>query len=385
MAPIKGKRANPDKGNAPGARLNSIGVPAGALGALLDHLDGRGDGAASVKRIHSRWPFRHGAIRLTLEHPGGSRSEIMVACRNLSRGGAGLLHCAYVHMGTPCIVHLPLLSGGVSAQAGTIVRCTHLRDLIHELGVCFRENIPLSDFVERDPLLGGSSFEKVDPASLSGSVLAITRSEDDDRNLMQFLAETKLELRFAHSLTQAIECAAAPPDVIMLDLAVPEASEILNTLRKGCSDAPVIAFAEEAGAAVRQQLVELDVAGFLLKPLTSDSLRNALADCRFAASSGSLTPGTGMPAPVVHKCVEVLLATTGELQQAVLGEDAMRCFALAQQIRGVAFQLGLREVVRAADATGARVAASMSVPDAAEQIHQLIGMCRRVRQSAHAA
>ena len=147
------------------------------------------------------------------------------------------------------------------------------------------------------------------------------------------------------------------PDV-QLTLATPEGPGMLHALRKSRSDAPVIAFGEEAGAAVRQQLIDLDVAGFLLKPLSGESLHNALADCRFAADSRSLTPGTGIPASVVHKCVEVLLATTGELQQAVLGDDAMRCFALAQQIRGVAFQLGLREVVRAADATGARVAVS---------------------------
>ena len=88
---------------------------------------------------------------------------------------------------------------------------------------------------------------------------------------------------------------------------------------------------------------------------------------------------------MIHTCVEVLRAGAGELRGAMVGGDAMRCFALAQQRRGVAAQIGLAELVEAADALAAKVAQSMSVADASEEIHALLRLCRRVKAPGRAA
>ncbi|HZW10814.1 MAG TPA: PilZ domain-containing protein [Phycisphaerales bacterium] len=385
MPPIRGRRA-PTANFSSGSRPNTIGVPDRALDDLLDLLDGRSaNSAAAAKRTHARWPFRHGSIRLTLEHPGGSLADVLVACRNLSRGGAGVLHGAYVHVGTRCTVHLPQDDGKVAAHSGTVVRCIHVSGRVHELGICFSRPIELAHFVELDPTQGASTFEKVDAGGLKGTVLAVIANDMDERIISHYLSATQLGVKFARSLKDVESLMSVQCSAIIIDLAVEDAPEALACLRRQGVDAPVIAIGDSADVMTKHQLQSMEASAFLARPLQSDHLLSALADGLLAADANALTPDPGLPAPVVESCVALVRSLADQLRGLLAENDAVRGFACCQQIRSAGLQLGLSELVGAAETAGSRVASTMSPRDALPEVEELIHTCKRVRAARRAA
>ncbi len=123
---------------AAAGRSNTLGLSRLALEEVHATLD-----AADSKvtrddtRAYARVPVRGDAIAVCLEHPGGTTAELLMAGRNLSRGGVSLLHSGFVHAGTRCIVRLPLSSDLVASFPGEVVRCTHRGGQLHEIGVKF--------------------------------------------------------------------------------------------------------------------------------------------------------------------------------------------------------------------------------------------------------
>lgn len=382
MPPIRGRAAKSSSKNKSGTRINTVGYDERNLNALLDTLDKTNSAQpASIKRVHARWPYRMGSLKLALDHPGGSRVDITVACRNLSRGGAGVLHSAYVHTGTLCEIELPKPDGSTVSRTGTIVRCSHVKGLVHELGIQFDEPIHLRSFVTLDPFLGGSSFENVDPGELIGTALVVVSSDIDKRIIGHFLSETQLKLRFVQTTEEAIEQSQDNCDVIMLDLTIDHALDTLTALRKNGVVAPVIALGEEANSDVRNILEQYDINMFVLKPLNNDLLISALAECLLINSGEDIMGDSvaGVSPAILNNCLELTKSLAGELREALNEEDPMKCFALCQQIRGAALQLNLTQIIDVADKAATNVAASMSTDEAKEDIEELIAMCERLK------
>lgn len=125
-------------GLAAAGRSNTLGLSRLALDhlhATLDAFDAKIE--RDDARAYARVPVRAGAIGVCLEHPGGTRVELQMAGRNLSRGGISLLHSGFVHAGTKCVVRLPLVASRVGTFRGEVVRCTHRGGLLHEIGIRF--------------------------------------------------------------------------------------------------------------------------------------------------------------------------------------------------------------------------------------------------------
>ncbi len=69
MPSIRGRKTDAASAAGPGTRPNTIGVPERDLGDLMDRLDDRNGGhEGNMKRTFARWPFRHGSLKLLLEH-----------------------------------------------------------------------------------------------------------------------------------------------------------------------------------------------------------------------------------------------------------------------------------------------------------------------------
>jgi hypothetical protein len=129
----------------------------------------------------------------------------------------------------------------------------------------------------------------------------------------------------------------------------------------------------------------MEACAFLARPLQSDHLLSALADGMLAADTNALTPDSALPAPVVESCVSVVRSLADQLRGLLAENDPMRGFACCQQIRSAGLQLGLTELVAAADRAGAKVASTMSPRDALAEVEELIHMCKRVRLPRRAA
>lgn len=388
MPPIRGRKADATSAKGPGMRPNTIGVPERELTELMDLLDERNAGHdGNVRRIHARWPFRHTSLPLTLEHPGGSRAVFQVACRNLSRGGTGVLHNAFAHAGTRCLPEMPKLDGHRESIRSTIVRCTHRRGVIHELGVKFEEPIQLSDFVELDPLMGWSSFEKVDPGKLAGTLIVLTESELDERILGHYLNETQLKLKCFKGAADIAALERGSGDVALIDLGVEGAKELFATVRDKAIAAAAVAIGPDASTATRMILQEVVADGFIFKPLSSDRLLSILADCLLGSDAVQIDPalaGEGSGAQV-KSCIEQWQSCAAEIREAITADDPMRVYAICQHIKAIAMPIGLRPIARLADQTSTTVAQTMSATESAAKLQELARACERVRVSGGSA
>lgn len=102
-------------------------------------------------RSEPRYPLR-GDQRMEawVRHPAGNEVSLLVAARNLSANGAGILHGHFLHAGTRIVLRLRAESGDLLSVEGKAVRCRHINRHIHDVGIRFRRAIDPGMFVEID-------------------------------------------------------------------------------------------------------------------------------------------------------------------------------------------------------------------------------------------
>jgi hypothetical protein len=137
------------KSNTP---KNSVSLPEAKRGELLDRLDGKGGSTERgnrrhERRIDTRFEYRMRDVIVRVEHLAGGTSDLPVSSRNLSSGGIGFLHGAYMHIGSKCLVVLITKNKEVVQMHGAVVMCRHLEGLVHEIGVQFEGRILPERFV----------------------------------------------------------------------------------------------------------------------------------------------------------------------------------------------------------------------------------------------
>jgi hypothetical protein len=78
----------------------------------------------------------------------GGTTQFAVKCRNISRRGVGFLHGGYVHPGTLCEVTIITKRRVGFRATGKVVRCQHIGDKIHEVGVRLDSDLDLVELVQ---------------------------------------------------------------------------------------------------------------------------------------------------------------------------------------------------------------------------------------------
>lgn len=277
--------------------MNSLNVQDKSLKKLLDQLNARGMAGSeelapshSKKREFARCEFRKEAIEMQIEHPGGSTATIRVICRNLSRGGASVLHASFVHVGCACKVILPHLRRGPMAVPGKIVRCQHRGGVVHELGIAFGRPIRVRDFVSTDPFSTAFSLENVDPMTLGGTLVHIEPNEGFRTHVAGIMSETKMKLLEFPSVEASL--AAAKEATVILasgDLEGLPPKELVQSLRDAAVSAPILIVMTQ-GQRSMTQAAGVPAAAFFTRPVARDLLFKAIAECSlsdapFAVSS----------------------------------------------------------------------------------------------------
>ena len=388
MPRIRGRKADTTGTAGTGQRANSIGLPARDLDQYLDRLDERGDAKDSaIKRTFARWPFRQASLRLILEHPGGSRSMVQVACRNLSRGGTALLHNAYVHANTPCVLELPRLDGQMQAIRSMIVRCNHTQGTVHELGVKFTEPVLIEDFVQLNPLMGWNSFEKVDPEKLVGSLLVVTDSELDAKVIKHFLGDSQLKIRLLQTSAEAALLERDAGDIAIIDLGVEGAAELFESMRAIGVVHSLVAMGPDATAETRMTIQDVHPDGFVFKPLSSERLLAVIAECLIGGDAIQVDPTIAGEAggALAANCIEQLRGFAVQIREALAEDDAMRCYAICQQVKAASIAIRLHQIVGLADQAATSLAQSMSCSESNARLQELARACERIRLSRAAS
>ncbi len=355
---------------------------------MLDELDrGEGPGSGS-QRQYVRWPFRHLCVPLKIFHAGGSHSTIGVACRNISCGGLSVLHNSYVHSGRPCQVTLPRQGGRTQDLDGTIKRCRHLTGIIHEVGIQFKEAIRISDFGSMASDSDVFSMERIDPASLKGSILCVGGS-DFDRKLIKHHAKTTC-LRCHEALTakNALDRAAAGVDLILIDETFePGMHPSLSArIREQGIVTPILGIVSDAKSESAREGPHVQADAFIGKPISQTELFQAIAGLTSLADGRGLVASSLTPDHPSFGLVESFSQDTGSLADAL--DIAMKahsvegCVAICRQLASVGPLVGFGELARIAKAVEASLQSSRKTESSDAPLRRLIACCRRIKAAS---
>lgn len=103
------------------------------------------------QRRHVRVPFRTlSQIVVAIQKPDEQWAKYIARSRDLSEGGIGFLHGAYVHAGSRCRVILKDIDGKPACLEGVVRRCDLLLGRAHVVGVELNEEIVMSRFIPPD-------------------------------------------------------------------------------------------------------------------------------------------------------------------------------------------------------------------------------------------
>lgn len=148
----------------------------------------RKSGAAD-KRKHARQVVEGSfALLCTMEFPGGSSAQFRVYPWDISKGGLGFFHRAYIYQGTKCTFTGNTIDGQPTSFKGEVVRCSHVSGTVHTVGVKFEMELDpevfLGDTTSGTPATsgGGGSVDK--DSDWWGHIAAHARE-------LQKLAETR--------------------------------------------------------------------------------------------------------------------------------------------------------------------------------------------------
>ncbi|MCC5824147.1 MAG: response regulator [Phycisphaerales bacterium] len=357
------------------AARNTLGVGGQAYELLLSKLDERQEeGEVDPQRVYTRMPLMDPFVRVQVESDGSSRKEITLACRNLSRGGVGLLHSSFMYPNTPVTVFLNRTDGSSPGIRGKVVRVQHRGGVVHEIGIKFDKEINPRDYVTSDVTEIMPSFERVRAETLSGKVVIVSRNEETRKAIREFLQESELTLGFARNAEEAMIELDKQPDIVLIDIDLGSLSgpELLKKMRGKGYGRPAV-LVGDPGDGVTRSLVKVCGADALLRtPLTADGLLCVLGE--FLLSGWSIEHLDKARSRVDRPTLVSLCTELGKLgivlDQQVQRDDRVALFGTCQKIAGVSLMVGMNGVASMAERLAQQAA------DGVEAIGELVEQVR---------
>ncbi len=367
-------------------RPNTVGLKQDALTQLLDQVDkgsGKGPNAA---REFVRWGFRRESILVTLHQPGGGNPiPLKMACRNISCGGMSVLHSAYTHIGTRAVVLLTHPDKEPLSIEGSVVRCTHLKGVVHEIGIKFAQKVQAREYVSVDPFAGNFSIEKVDPEQLKGTVVYVDESASERKLVTHYLRGSSLRLRTAASAAEGLKMIEEGCDLVIADFGIPGTKDggFVGTIREAGYETPVIAVTADTTSVKRMNLTDLRIGAFLAKPFRQEILLRAVAEFMTADSSGRQS-GSSLPSDhpnrgLVEGYVEQLRDFAAKLGKCAEGSDAEATRGIVLQIVGSASNYGYESISKLAQNASAVLTATKSMQESVQAVRALQAACAKAR------
>lgn len=359
-------------------RPNTLGMNSKKLDEVLDILDrgGAADPSSTVSRADARWPFRQPSVRVRVVHPGGTEVELRMACRNLSRNGAGLLHSAFLYPGTRCVLNLPHPDEGESAVGGSIVRCQHRTGILHEIGVKFDAEIDLRGFVRPDPMREWFSVEHIDPERLIGSVLYIDPNQLDAQLVRHFLRDTQVRLRVAATVEDAMTAARRGVDLILCEYRLEglTGGDLVARLRGEHIDTPVIVTSMDQDPRITALLERKMAQAFLSKPIVQHRLIRAFGE--FLTPRSGQARAASVDQALLQSMKPELARCASVIEEGIRKCSAMDVLSVCLQLRGVAPSIGMGDLSRDLDEIVVQLSASMNLTPCTTALTRIAERCR---------
>lgn len=357
-------------------RTNSLGLRGRALDDVLNELDAHGESRNSSREF-VRWPHRLEKVFLKVRQPGGPEVVIRVACRNLSRGGIGIIHSAYLHPGSKCAVVLPHLTEGPKVLCGCVVRCQHRRGVLHEIGIRFDTPIHVREYIEPTSARDCLSLETVNPTELTGCLVYLDDSELDRKILHHYLRDTRMRIRATGSPAEAAAFIAEGCDLIIVDnaLGADRGVDLVKRWREGGVPTPIILVSAEPSDELPRAVADKNTA-FVAKPFNQDKLLRAIGEFLLTTRPAHRVQRESAPDDPIKELTHELGAYADRLAAAIDKKDSAECRAVCLQIRGSAPALGLLELGQAADRAAQLISDGAAVEELRPKLQPIVEGCR---------
>lgn len=362
-------------------RINTLGLSINDLAALLKRLD-EADGAASGKhRRFKRRQFRLAALEIEVHHAGSVPTKLNVVCRNLSSGGAALLHNSFLHVGTKVVLNFRHAARGIAPVTGRVAHCAHVRSLIHQLGIKFDSPIKPADYLHLDPLEDWFTLENVKDEEMRGCIVLVGTSGMEAKLVQSFLKGTEVRLRCAVDQAQALAHAAEGADLIIADpdQQTLELREFLRAVAEAGLSTPILVVTAR-GIDERQRILkELQPSAVIAKPLTRDVFARALAEFLIVGRSGASTVSSmgvsDEKVAMLPEFVRSLNASGADLRGLLERSEADATQAICSQIASAAPTMGFAGIGALAEQAVRSLTQTRSVESSKAALQRLIDAC----------
>ncbi|MGA2500942.1 MAG: response regulator [Tepidisphaeraceae bacterium] len=229
------------------------------------------------RRHQSRVPYqRRAGLMVQMHHPGGTIANYLVRVRDLSSGGMGFLHGSFVYSGTRCAVILLTNDKKAIRVDGVVVRCSHVRKHIHQIGLHFDAPICLRDFVAGSLLpLGEDLQTSKELPHLAGTVMYVEDSVSDQELLTFHLLNVGVKVKAVSNVLAAVELASQTKfDAVLANIWLPAMSglDLADFLRQSGYKGPIIALTADDREEVSRDAMSHGCTAVLVKPYAIDNL-----------------------------------------------------------------------------------------------------------------
>lgn len=371
-------------------RINSLGLGQSELQLVLDELDRHEPDAAIRKRDSSRLAFRLMSVNAEITQPGGSGRSVQVATRNISQNNVCFLHSSYLHESTPCVLHLPRIVGEPRRAKGVVVGCRHISRHIHEVDIAFKDPIDVREHIEIDVLSQSFGRDRVDPASLVGSLLLVSECRFQSAALQAMLSSTKLTVTHVPDMQQTLSKASSGSyDIVLCDLEFcgVVATELTRQIRAAGQACPILVMSPDTSSTARQRVRSSGADGFVALPPTPEALLGTLAEFLShnrdrGRSSGEIRTTLPQDSALRNEANAFVTALAGfrtELQAAANKNDAEAVRSITLRLVASAGLLGFEPIAAAASSLVHALAATMSVQESSKELAALLSACAAAR------
>jgi len=322
---------------------------------LVEKLDAQAQAPkGSDHRQHPRYPYLVPCgVSVRVKHPGSDEwQRYLVRPRNISAGGLGFFHGAYLYQNTYCVVALRTRRGETVQKNGHVAYCRHIAGPIHEIGLAFEDLLDVRTFVQNDD--EDDALEESPKQQYAGQVLCID-GRQEDRALLRFhMSELGPEVTDCDDAPEALELAQNSTfHAILLgeSLATMSPSELAEALREDGYEGALIQWTASATPADWSD-------ARLPKPFSADDIQTFADNYLPTASDEQQAEREPLKSdlwsrskmrPLLLNYLETLEEQTVKLQQFVEQQSVDDVVALVRQIKGSAGSYGYPSISEAAD------------------------------------
>ena len=373
---------------------NSISLPDTKRGELLDRMDGKAGSSQSSQRRHerrtdTRFEYRKRDVIVRVEHLGGGTSDLLVSSRNLSSGGIGFLHGAFMHMGSKCLVVLVAKNSDVVQLRGAVVMCRHVEGLVHEIGVQFDRRIQPERFIsglDEDH----EAQHSMEVPKLRGRLLYVEDTKAEAALLEHFVKSTGLMFVNVKSPGAALDAVKKSPfDYVFTDLDVDgeDGVELITKLRSARFAGQIVVVTADNSTKRLKAATAAGADEHLLMPYAPDELYVLLKRLqdRVSGLEGGLLYSARANDPSMAELVKEFMSDAGkaaEKIQKALDEqqlDAIRSVCI--QLKGSAPAYGYEPLGALAAKTIELLDDNQSIEATTGQLRRLVIMCQSLALS----